>query len=83
MFCRVAVSFCWPFITAFDSVTRIVDSADLGGVRLREASTLRFEGRISTFLKRCGGDYAGESNVPQSVVLCDVTIVSADYLAVV
>ena len=55
----------------------------LGGVRLREASTLRFEGRIPTFLKRCGGDYAGEGNVPQSVVLCDATIVSADYLAVV
>ena len=81
--CRVAVSFCLPFITAFDSVNRIVDSADFGGVRLREASTLRFEGRIPTFLKRCGGNYAGEGNVPQSVVLCDATIVSADYLAVV
>ena len=67
----------------FDSVCRIIDSADLGGVRLREASTLRLEGRIPTFLKRCGGDYAGEGNVPQSVVLCDATIVSADYLAVV
>lgn len=68
----------------FDSVCRIVESADfLGGVRLREALTLRFEGRISTFLKRCGGNYAGEGNVPQSVVLCDATIVSADYLAVV
>ena len=52
-------------------------------VCLREASTLRFEGRIPTFLKRCSGDYAGEGNVPQSVVLCDATIVSADYLAVV
>lgn len=55
----------------------------LGGVCLREALTLRFEGRIPTFLKRCGGNYAGEGNVPQSVVLCDATIVSADYLAVV
>ena len=55
----------------------------LGGVRLREALTLRFEGSIPTFLKRCGGDYAGEGNVSQSVVLCDATIVSADYLAVV
>lgn len=67
----------------FDSVRRIVDSTDFGGVRLREALTLRFEGSIPTFLKRCGGDYAGEGNVPQSVVLCDATIVSADYLAVV
>ena len=67
----------------FDSVCRIIDSADFGGVRFREASTLRFEGRILTFLKRCGGNYAGEGNVPQSVVLCDATIVSADYLAVV
>ena len=66
----------------FDSVCRIIDSADFGG-RLREALTLRFEGCIPTFLKRCGGDYAGEGNVPQSVVLCDATIVSADYLAVV
>ena len=33
----------------FDSVCRIVDSADfLGGVHLREVLTLRFEGRIST-----------------------------------
>lgn len=70
--------------SGFDSVCRIVESADfLGVVRLREALTLRFEGRIPTFLKRCGGDYAGEGNVPQSVVLCDATIVSADYLAVV
>ena len=67
----------------FDSVCRIIDSADFGGVRLREALTLRFEGSIPTFLKRCGGNYAGEGNVPQSVVLCDATIVSADYLAVV
>lgn len=67
----------------FDSVCRIIDSADFGGVRLREASTLRFEGRIPSFLKRCGGNYAGEGNVPQSVVLCDATIVSANYLAVV
>ena len=38
--------------SGFDSVRRIIDSADLGGVRLREASTLRFEGRISTFFLR-------------------------------
>ena len=70
--------------SGFDSVCRIVNSADfLGGVRLREALTLRFEGRIPTFLKRCGGNYAGEGNVPQSIALCDATIVSADYLAVV
>lgn len=70
--------------SGFDSVCRIVDSADfLGGVHLREALTLRFEGRISIFSKWCGGDYAEESNVPQSIALCDATIVSADYLAVV
>ena len=68
----------------FDSVCRIVESADfLGGVCLREALTLRCEVRISIFSKRCGGDYAEESNVPQSIALCDATIVSADYLAVV
>lgn len=65
------------------SIAPIFGNSLLGGVRLREALTLRFEGRIPTFLKRCGGDYAGEGNVPQSVVLCDATIVSADYLAVV
>ena len=40
-------------------------------------------GAFPTFLKRGGGDYAEESNVPQSIALCDATIVSADYLAVV
>ena len=84
MLCRVAVSFCLPLIAvSIVSVVLSIAPIFLGGMRLREALTLRFEGRIPTFLKRCGGDYAGEGNVPQSVVLCDATIVSADYLAVV
>lgn len=88
MLCRVAVSFCLLFVTVSIvfvvlSIAPILGSSLLGGVRLRKALTLRFEGRIPTFLKRCGGDYAGEGNVPQSVAICDATIVSADYLAVV
>ena len=78
------MSFCLPLIAVSTvSVVLSIVPIFLGGVHLREALTLRFEGRIPTFLKRCGGNYAGEGNVPQSVVLCDATIVSADYLAVV
>lgn len=84
MLCRVAVSFCLPLV-AVSTVPVVLSIVPIfsGGVRLREALTLRFEGRISIFSKWCGGDYAEESNVPQSIALCDATIVSADYLAVV
>lgn len=53
------------------------------GSCLRDALTLRFEGQHPTLSKRRGGEYAGESKVPHSFVLCDTTIVSVDYLAVV